>query len=60
MIIIKNEKIILITSLSTEINVINILNISQINSKRKINVSNVYNLNIYQMKSTFYTKKSLN
>ena len=45
--IIKNEKIILITLLSIEINIINIFNISQINSERKINISNVYNLNIY-------------
>ena len=45
--IMKDEKIILMTSLSIEINIINIFNISQINSKRKINVLNVYNLNIY-------------
>ena len=45
--IIKNEKAILIISLLIEINVINIFNISQINLKRKINVLNAYNLNIY-------------
>ena len=52
----KNEKIISITSLLIETNVINIFNISQINSKRKINVSNIYNLNTYLIKSTLYIK----
>ena len=55
----KNEKVILMILLSIKMNVIDIFNISQINSKRKIDVLNVYNLNIYQMKSTLYIKRSL-
>lgn len=57
----KKKKTVLIkTLLWNETNVINIFNILQIDLKRKIDVSNIYNFNIYQTKLTLYTKTIFN